>query len=220
MRNMTDTSEYQQFYRDMYAYIGYSLAAEHAMPRDEIRVHEERLRIKVPPAVVAYYEVAGNETKFNYCHDQLMLPKDWYIVSDHLVFYEAHQAVVVYGVRLDSLDQPNPQVETTSCPEDPNWFLISPSVTEFFQITTYWQGVFAGAMTDIEHADVDESIREKLDADWEYVGELNKMWCYRRPRQVACLLKWDEWTLHAGGATAEECDKIARDLGVTWKPWL
>lgn len=213
--------DFKKFYRDMYAYIGRSLEPAHAVARDAIAEHERRLGIAAPAALIAYCEVAGGERQFNYCLDELVQPQDWYIDQDRLVFYEAHQAVVVYGIRLDHLDQSNPPVEMGNTPRPYSWIDISPSVSEFFQMMTYWQGVYAGAMVNVEYADVKPSLRRKLDAEWEYIGELNKMWCYRRPGQIACILKWDDtWRLHVGGATPKDCEKIRSDLGVTWIPWV
>jgi|GEM_PF-2287239 len=210
---------FQDYFIDMFDYVGRLLRAKHGMKRGDIRNHEERLGIKAPEALIAYYRVAGNETEFNYCLDELVKPESWYINKNHLVFYEAHQAVVIYGIRCDELDRPDPQVHIRTMPGDSEWELISPSVSNFFHIMTYWQGVFAGALENIRWAKVESSLKKTLDRDWECLGELNEMWCYRRDGCVVCILKWEEsWHIYAGGRTPEDENKIAKDLNVVWEP--
>ena len=212
--------DYSAFYEDIYAYIGFPLEPKHQMAAAEISEAELRLGIRAPRAHSAYYEVAGRRDEFNRCLDEMHYPDQWFIQSDRLVFYQGHPACVSYGIQLDRLSDDNPPVEMGNGARPTVWYDLSPTTTNFMQITTYWQGAYAGAMTNLEWAKVNPDLKLKLDADWEYLGECNDMFCYRRPRQVACFLQWgDEWRLYAAGNTPEEPVKIGKDLDVEWMPW-
>jgi hypothetical protein len=211
--------DFIQYYSDVFSYIGRPLKVVHRMDRAEIEKAENRLGVRAPEALTTYYCVAGNETQFNRCFEELLRPDQWHLVDNHLVFYEAHQGVVAYGVRADRAGDENPPVELSTLEPPMTWHSISPTVTNFLHVMTYWQGVFGGALGSVEWARVSPEIHQSLQSNWELVGELNGMYCYRRPRQIACFLQWgDEWHIYADGATADECENIARDLGLAWAP--
>lgn len=213
-------ADFVAFYQEMYAYIGFPLEASNRMAPAEISKAEKRLGVKVPKALAAYYQVAGKNDAFNLCLDELLRPDEWYTHKKRLVFYQGHQAVVAYGIRTDRMQEVNPPVEMGNGAEPLKWFALSPSTTNFFQITTYWQGAYAGAMVNVEWATVKPRLKKRLMDEWEYIGELNKMHCFRRPRQVACFLKWDDaYHLYGGSPTPEETAQIAADLGIEWEPW-
>ena len=67
-------------------------------PETNIAGAEDRLGLKLPSVLRAYYRLAGRFDQFNRAHNRLLRPEEWSVDGGKLVFLEENQCVVFWGV--------------------------------------------------------------------------------------------------------------------------
>ena len=110
----------------------------------KIGAAELRLRLKLPPALRAYYEIAGG-LELNTRHNRLYAPQDLIVESGKLVFMEENQAVVFWGMDLRSLKQPDPEVFQAANAKELIWYSEELNFSDWIIKMWRWQlGLDAG----------------------------------------------------------------------------
>jgi len=210
--------DYRGLYRRTFETLGRNLNPEDATPEAEILAAEKRLGRQIPKALADFYRVAGRADDYNAIHDRLLPPTELALESDKLVFLEENQAVVLWGTDAWPKTTEDPPAYQATNAEPLIWEAVNDRCSVFLLVMLHWAAAFAGAMPQTRTSAVDERLREALDRDWAYVGEVNGLQAYNRPSKAVCFLRWDaEWRIFAGSVSGEAMEAIAADLGVAWE---
>jgi hypothetical protein len=71
-------------------------------------------------------------------------------------------------------------------------------------------------MAYCDSAVVPGSVRQNLEHQWTFVGEVNGMRAYCRPREAACLVDWDDGLrVFAGVESRKALAELAAELEIT-----
>jgi hypothetical protein len=204
-------------YGRAFASLGRSLRRQDRTPQKELVAAEKQLGLRVPAALREYYLVAGRANDFNCAHDRLLPPVDWYIEARKLIFMEENQAVVLYGTAAGSQPEDDPAVLMGANDDPIRWYKVNGQCSVFLLVTLHWAAAFSGAMPHGGTAQVSARLRKRLDGDWSFVGEVNRMRAYQKQGRALCFLKWhDSWRVFAGVQTEEELDTVAGELSLRW----
>ena len=71
---------------------------------------EKRLNITLPQMFRAYYLELGATKSVNQSFNSLATPQQLYFAGDYLCFCEENQGVVMWAIRKEDLNNPNPPV--------------------------------------------------------------------------------------------------------------
>lgn len=214
-------------YRKLFSEIGAKLTARDGCPEARIVVAEQGLGVRVPRALRDYYLVAGRERRFNQIHNRFLAPDDWFVTNGHLAFLDENQSVVFWGVRAVKDEAIDPWVFQGVNDDPIEWQREHRYCSIFLKVMVLWHGANGGAMPHIGSAAVPARFVTKLDRDWEFVGEVNRMRAYHRPGQVACFVEWSDidqhrrneppWRVFVGEWTKAGLDQIAQEWEVTFE---
>ena len=99
------------------------------------------------------------------------------------------------------------------------WHKVCKSCSEFVDVMVHWEGAFGSAMATGGGAIVSPRLKATLDRDWMSIGEVNKMWAYRKRGRAVCYVRWrkDGWRIFVGATSEANFKAVARDLGVDWE---
>jgi hypothetical protein len=198
----------ERLYREAFAIVGHELTAADSLPDEAIDSAERRLGCRPPEALRAFYRLAGNARGVIDHYDHFLLPEDWWLEDEKLVFLTENQAVVLYAVDA-SLPDPDPPVLMASNQEPREWHQVCTSCSEFLQVMIHWEGAFGGAMPMVGFAVVSESIRTMLADRFRSAGEVNEMWAYGSPGLAICLVQWDDgWRIFVGALDRDHLAEI------------
>ncbi len=79
-------------------------------PEDALAQAESRLGLRLPVALREYFLLAGSADDANRMHNMLFRPDEFVVEDGYLVFMEENQAVVHWGIPVDHLGEPDPDV--------------------------------------------------------------------------------------------------------------
>ena len=208
-------------YTNTFASLGRPLGPRDRTPAREIAAAERSLGRRIPEALRVFYRLAGRATDFTSVHDRFLPPKDWAIESNKLVFLEENQVVVVYGIEAGEDPAADPPIFMAANVErhDLIWYKVCESCSEFIDVMVHWEGAFGSAMATGGAAIVSPRLKATLDRDWMSIGEVNKMWAYRKRGRAVCYVRWgkDGWRIFVGATSEANVKAVARDLGVKWE---
>jgi hypothetical protein len=200
-------------HRQVYAALGRELKRGDATPLREILQAQQRL--SVSRSLGEYYRVAGRASDFHSAYDLLLPPAEWELDRGRLIFMEENQGVVLYGARFNLRHEA--PVEMRVSDEGARWVKVCASTRAFLQTMLCWNVAFAGALDAGGTAPAPAGLRKQLDRDWPFVGEVNRMRAYLKPRRVVCWLKWgDHWRIFAGATDDSELERVERELKLAW----
>ncbi|MHC5538950.1 SMI1/KNR4 family protein, partial [Singulisphaera rosea] len=136
-------------------------------PEANIAGAEDRLGLKLPPALRAYYRLAGRFDQFNRAHNRLLRPEEWTVDGGKLVFLEENQCVVFWGVEASrSPDDDPPVYQGPNDLEQPTeWYLEHGTCSEFLLVTLHLQAVWGG-YESTGGSDVTPEALERFLAGW------------------------------------------------------
>lgn len=212
-------SDFSRQYAETHATLGLDLTEEDAVSDGFISRFERKMKFRLPRALRDYYLVAGNELDSTRVFQELIRVGAWWLDEGRLVFMEDEQAAVVWGVDLVKRPLQDPPVfQGVNVDENRlEWHLEHEQCSIFLKTMLHWQGAYGGAMPYTATAIVTEQLRERLDAEWVFVGEVNGMRAYNRPHRAICFLKWeDDWRVFAGAARQSLLNGTKRELGLKW----
>lgn len=208
---------YAELYRQAYATLGLDLTERDGITEQYLSRFERKMKFRLPMALRQYYLVAGNEEEFNDACSRLLPPAEWYFDSNRLVFMEDDEGAIVWGVDLVKRPPQNPPVFCGVNEDTIEWHVDCEQSSIFLTTMLYWQGTYGGAMPSIGTVAAPEQLRERLDAEWSFAGQVTSIRAYSRFSQVVCLAKSDtEWRLFAGASSNSTLSRIAHELGVKW----
>jgi hypothetical protein len=206
---------YAKRYRETFARLGVSLAQSNAMPDAELAAAAQRLGIRLPEALRAYYLLAGRELALNTAHDTLLPPDEWQMTGDKLVFLRENQAVVVWSVAISPFSE---DPEVFQGPIDfSEWYPEHPVLSEFLDVMLHWQAVMGSVLACSGSTDIDETVRARLDRACVFAGEINQLRAYSREHVVLCLVPWDKaFRLFVAGPDEETLVRVLNAVGCNW----
>jgi len=106
---------------------------------------EKRLCITLPEEFRAYYLQLGATKSVNQSYNSLATPQQLYFAGDYLCFCEENQGVVIWAIRKEDLNNPNPPVWGNYGSEtDPNWIQETQSLSDFWLYIAIYNGVMGG----------------------------------------------------------------------------
>jgi hypothetical protein len=117
---------------------GRRLSAEDGVGKDQIRSIERILGFRLPPALRAYYLVAGNLDELNRVHNELCWIESVSIQDQYLVFMHENQYVVSWGIAVSDLDQADPVVWQRNNTPPEEWFSEEATFLDFMQRMFEW----------------------------------------------------------------------------------
>jgi len=110
-------------------------------PEEKILEAEERLGVRFPKILKAYYEQLGTHRKLNKTQNRLIsLNKIEIDEYGFLIFYAENQQVVVWGIQKEDMNLTNPKVYRK---EDKKWHLDSNLLSTFLTSMAFMQAIFA-----------------------------------------------------------------------------
>ena len=106
---------------------------------------EKRLQITLPQVFRAYYLQLGATKSVNQSFNSLATPQQLYFAGDYLCFCEENQGVVMWAIRKEDLNNPNPPVWGNYGSEtDPNWIQETQTLSDFWLYIAIYNGVMGG----------------------------------------------------------------------------
>jgi hypothetical protein len=216
---------FQEQYRVIFARVGFPLSKRDQVSEAQIQEAENKLGIRLPEALRAYYLIAGREKILNHSFNRICLPSEWETHAGKLIFMEENQAVVVWGTAASRRPPPDPLV--FQCPlvggDLDKWYPERTRCSLFLKFMIHLQAAYGGGMPCTTSAPVTSDLSSRLKPNWSFGGEVNGMRVYSRNHQVACVTKWRDlgtkhahWRIFAGATTKQGLSEIASDLGVQW----
>ncbi len=100
---------------------------------------ESRLGLRFPVALREYFLIAGNADDANRAHNVLFRPDEFVLEDEYLVFMEENQAVVHWGIPMDHLDEPDPDVWQRVNGLEPVWYSEELPFSSFMIKNLAWQ---------------------------------------------------------------------------------
>ena len=214
--------EFAAQYRKLYERLGYPLGKAHGMAAPILDKAADRLGVAIPAALRDYYMVAGNECRFNRSLQRFLRPSKWFVNQQHLVFLEENQGVCFWGVSVKSRTGKDPMIsQGVNHDEDDaiDWHKEHNKCSTFLAVLLHYQAV-SGGLPYCAFCSAPDDTHEKLKHDWQYVGEINRLWAFNRQNQVVCIMAgggpafMPAMMLMAGGKTASDVTAIGDSLGV------
>ncbi len=106
---------------------------------------EKRLAVKFPLVFREYYLQLGATKSVNQSYNSLATPQQLYFAGDYLCFCEENQGVVMWAIRKEDLNNPNPPVWGNYGSEtDPDWVLETQTLSDFWLYIAIYNGVMGG----------------------------------------------------------------------------
>lgn len=213
--------DFHKQYTDLFDVFGVPLGQSHRVDTAVLDKTEERLGIKIPESLRAYYEVAGNERKLNRSMQRFLPPSKWFVDKKQLVFLDENQSVCCWGVSLRSAGAKDPMVSQGVCNDEKfGWYKEHDKCSTFISVILHMQAVSDGLKHCCSGTAPDDVHEKFKQGSWKYIGEVNQLWAFSRPNQVVCIMPgggaWSmpSMMLLAGGKTAGDIKSISESLGV------
>jgi hypothetical protein len=99
---------------------------------------ERRLKLKFPIALTEYYLLAG-KLALNREHNRLFAPSALVVRNQKLIFMEENQVVVFWGMDIDDLSRPDPNVFQATREEPLDWHSEGLPFSDFILKMWRWQ---------------------------------------------------------------------------------
>jgi hypothetical protein len=190
------------------------------------------LKVKVPASLREFYLIAGREGRINQKYNRLLPPAKWLIDDRRLIFMEENQRTVFWAVAACNRASTDAVVfqGVNHKSEGIEWFVEHERCSEFLNVMAVWNATYGGAAAFCAVGYVDEvKTRETLDANFQFLGEVNEMRAYKNGAGVVSFLKWEDrfqqlrklppWRVFIGGADAERRTSVKNSLPAQWEDW-
>jgi hypothetical protein len=216
---------FQTYYRTVYETFGSPLTERQGMPLRVLTAAGKRLGVQIPAALCAYYLVAGNERRFNRCHNRLLAPQEWELDKQRLIFMVENQAVLWWAVSTRNPRSTDPPVWQGSDDEPITWVRERRRCSAFLAAMLHYQAVSGGFRFCGSATVPDEAAPYRFAKHgWTCYGEIGGLKAYSRSNQVVCLqpFMWPfidtvNASVLAGAKTKEDLQAIGDDLGLTFE---
>lgn len=98
---------------------------------DELDAAETRMSMSLPAALREWYALSGWRQDIWSSQDNLLLPNEFRVNSEHIVFLTENQEVVEWGISIADHQMEDPPVYVTSVDDSNVWFKENESISEF-----------------------------------------------------------------------------------------
>ncbi|HEY0075605.1 MAG TPA: SMI1/KNR4 family protein [Abditibacteriaceae bacterium] len=205
-------------YRAAFSNLGRPLKDEDAISEEEIIAVETRLSCVLPASLKDFVRVAGRADDFFGVFDRLISLEEWCLDDGKLVFMEENQAVVLWGVELEKVEDPPVFQATNAAPLA--WDEVSACCSKFLMTMLHFEATFGGAMPFCGSAVVKPQIRTQLDKEWNFVGEVTEIRAYHQSGCALCFTEWDgDWQVFAGATEQSTLNEIAKKLKIEFEDY-
>ncbi|MGL4610482.1 MAG: hypothetical protein ACRCYY_12520 [Trueperaceae bacterium] len=200
-------------YRTAFARFGQPLQTKHALSEELLAPFQ------LPPALHAYYLVAGNETLLNHSYNRLLAPKDIFVEAGRIVFMEENQNVVYWGVPEGAFADPLVEQGVNSEELPLGWHPEHESCAEFLEVMLYVQTAFGDVMKYSSSAVVDPHFEKQLQQHYQYVGRIGELSAYAAEGCALTFCKWfdEEWRVFGGFNKKNVQIQVAKELQLEWE---
>lgn len=189
-----------------------------ACSEKDIRINENRLKLRFPETLKKYYINFGKNEQLNNTQDNLLSLDKIYIINSYLVFYAENQYVAVWGIKLSDLHLENPPVYISY--DEKEWILESKNLSDYFISMAYLQSIFA--LEYNAHALSLEEKRQKfVQENWEKVGNTLSIWnvsFYQNSfnEVIAIMQNEDQFDIFVATKTEKQFEEIENKLNIEW----
>jgi hypothetical protein len=118
------------------------LSAGDGTSEEALAQAESRLGLRLPVALREYFLISGNADDANRMHNVLFRPDEFIVEDGYLVFMEENQAVVHWGILVDHLHEPDPDVWQRVNGLEPVWYSEELPFSSFMIENLEWQAGF------------------------------------------------------------------------------
>lgn len=181
--------------------LGRKLDASEGISNDAIASAESKLGVTLPADLREFYQTVGKINLFTDAFEFFAKPKQIYIKANKLIFLEENQAVLSWGLDLNSLKKKDITVYQSPNAGDPDnevvWYAESLSLTKFLEMIMYYQVAsgdsdlqnstkggypfgFAAYKSDLDAKYRWDSFEQELSERWEKVVDNNGLMIYWR----------------------------------------
>lgn len=196
-----------------------------------IVAEEKRLGVRLPHTLRQFYLTWGRRRDLTRTMHPLLSPDELEPRGDVLVFWAENQAVVLWGIRYERLQEADPPVVVAQNDDvGLEWVSNSARLSDFLDEMTYQNALQGGALHGGRSAWRAQEAQQLhwLEDHWRkarvgpkgFGEDINASeWptIYIREGQAVCWY-WDWWRAAAG--SVEALDEIAQELQITWeKRW-
>jgi hypothetical protein len=205
----TCNMSFQEHYRELFATFGYSLSKSAATSPAALDKKAMSLGVALPAALRDYYLVAGREKRFNQSFQRLLPPSEWTVDRKRLVFMEENQAVVLWGVSLNSAAE-DPVVWQRINDDESPWQRECRRCSEFLAVMLHLNAV-SGGFEYIEQGNgTTPKLLRRIKARFKCYGTANGLTAYSRPNQAICIES--SMGVMGGAKTQRELDLMLAEL--------
>jgi hypothetical protein len=177
-------SDFERRYADIIAGILRPLTAADGNAEAEITAAEERLHLKLPAALKPLYELTGTFDELHSAYDRLIPLSELAVVDGLLVLYEENQGVVLWGIREQDLDTPDPPVYQAQPGTIPLASYITAEKLSDFLLYMLFRQAVSGAMTHTTSCEVNPETVRTITQNWPFIVEMEGTRIYGRGGQV------------------------------------
>ncbi len=118
--------------------LGRPLTAADATPEPDLRAAEARLGLRLPTILRAYHAHLGRCAALSTLHNHILPVEALERDGDHLIFLHENQEVVSWGLRLDALHAPDPEVWQRNNTPPVEWFSEEQPLSAFLRAMLEW----------------------------------------------------------------------------------
>ena len=178
--------------------------------------------MRLPAATQDYYLVAGQERRFNGCHNRLLSPQEWSVDKQYLLFMEENQSVLWWGVSLRNRKSADPPVYQGMNDEPMTWCREHRKCSVFLTVMLHYHAV-SGGFRFCPPPNAPEQSEYRFEKNgWTLRGEVNSLLAYSRQDQVVCLMPpgdlpfMQKWSVLVGAKSKANLKAVAEEIGVTF----
>ncbi len=180
---------YSEFYNEAFAALSRPLTDADRLTDEVLAAHEQRLGVRLPNALRAYYAATGKMEQLNKAYNCLLAPEEWRIDRRVLVFLSENQGVTKWGVEATKSRRVDPSVLYTfhaGQGEQSEWAREEVNCSDFLVLMLCWQAVHGG-MPYSGWAQVDTADGEAVVARWNPTWHSRDLQAGYRPGQALCI---------------------------------
>jgi hypothetical protein len=179
--------DFDRRYTDIISEILRPLTPADGIPKTEIISVEKRLALKLPQALKSLYELTGNFNDLHSAYDKLIPLSELALVDGLLIFYEENQGVVLWGIREQDFDIPDPPVYQAQPGAAPLACYITAETLSDFLLYMLLRQAVSGAMPHTSSCEANPKTVRAIKENWPFIAEMEGTRIYNRGGQVIAI---------------------------------
>lgn len=208
-------------YREFATYhLGRPLHGDDGHAASELTAAEQRLALRLPPALRDYYAVCGAVEALSCSHNRLLPPRELQCEDGYLVFMDENQSVCCWGLRLDSLAGNDPQVwqgVSMAGRDALEWHGEGLPCSQWLRLMGWWQLV-NGGFAYAAYTQTTPAVARQVSTRWPLLGRHpdGVMAFHGNASQVLAVATGEDCALWAAGRTHADLAAIDAALDIAW----